>query len=324
MNAAIDQVSLNAELRLPWSAGNEEDRRFLCITGAALCLFCVVSVVVPMLPVSEVILEQPEQPPPHLARVLLEQQTLPEPEPVIPTPVQKPPVEPEVVPPEPVPQPQPAEVEQPEPVAPPVDPLEAARSQAAIAGVMAFQDDLAALRDSVDPATLSNNQVSRGQSQAAELQRSIISSAATTSSGGITTRALSQDAGGAAISGRQATRVESQIATAGKRQTDASQSAQLGGRSDESIRRVMDSNKGAIYAIYNRALRKDPLLAGKLMFEMVITASGEVTEIVLLSSELSDTGLTDKLLSRIRLIDFGVDNVISTRVNYSLDFLPYS
>jgi hypothetical protein len=86
----------------------------------------------------------------------------------------------------------------------------------------------------------------------------------------------------------------------------------------------MDDNKGAIFAIYNRALRKDPLLHGKLSFEMVIDPSGGVAHLKLVSSELSDPDLTSKILSRIRLINFGAEDVSSTRVNYSLDFLPYT
>ena len=86
----------------------------------------------------------------------------------------------------------------------------------------------------------------------------------------------------------------------------------------------MDNNKGAIFAIYNRALRRDPLLEGKLVFEMVIDASGAVVEVELLSSELTDDALTRKILSRIRMIRFGPEEVRRTRVNYSFDFLPYA
>jgi hypothetical protein len=42
----------------------------------------------------------------------------------------------------------------------------------------------------------------------------------------------------------------------------------------------------------------------------------------MLSSELRDSELVGKILARIRMIDFGAANVLRTRVNYSLDFLP--
>lgn len=60
------------------------------------------------------------------------------------------------------------------------------------------------------------------------------------------------------------------------------------------------------------------------MFEMLIDASGEVAGIRLLSSELADEELTHRILERIRMIRFEAQEVITTRVNYSFDFLPYS
>ena len=118
------------------------------------------------------------------------------------------------------------------------------------------------------------------------------------------------------------TRVENTIVSTYQGQAN-SESARLGGRSDDAIRQVMDRNKGAIFAIYNRALRKNPALEGKLVFEMVVNPAGTVTELTLLSSELEDDALSRKILARIRMIQFGAEDVSSTRVNYSFDFLPY-
>jgi periplasmic protein TonB len=55
---------------------------------------------------------------------------------------------------------------------------------------------------------------------------------------------------------------------------------------------------------------------------MVIEPSGEVSAVKVISSELSDSDLVSKILARIRLINFGSADVLRTRVNYSLDFLP--
>jgi hypothetical protein len=84
----------------------------------------------------------------------------------------------------------------------------------------------------------------------------------------------------------------------------------------------MDQQKGGIFAVYNRALRQDPTLQGKFVFEMVIEPSGEVSDVKMISSELKDSELVGKILARIRLINFGAASVLRTRVNYSLDFLP--
>jgi outer membrane biosynthesis protein TonB len=204
--------------------------------------------------------------------------------------------------------------------------LHNARARAAQTGILAFKDDLQQMRESVDLANLNQTQTSRGESSAQALKRSIVTSSATGYSGGITTDSHSIDTGGPALAARQTTRVQGRpTGDAGKSSTTgAARAAQPGGRSDEAIRRVMDENKGAIFAIYNRALRRDPLLEGKLVFEMLINPDGSVSDIQLLSSELQDTTLTGKLLGRIRMINFGAADVSATRVNYSFDFLPYT
>ena len=83
------------------------------------------------------------------------------------------------------------------------------------------------------------------EEQAQQIKRSIITSGTTASSGGIKTADLSRDTGGAAMSSHETTKVNSTIARNIKKRSVSSQSASLGGRSDESIRRAMDKNKGA-------------------------------------------------------------------------------
>lgn len=320
----MSAVAMTPELRLPWESSIEEDRRFRRILGAALGVLLVLAICVPLLPLSELSRQQREVVPPHLARVILERQALPKAEPVPEKPRPRPVQEKKPEKPKPVEQPRDKPKPEPKAAEKPRDTLAEARKSAAVAGVLAFQDDLREMRDSVDVEALDQTRTSRGVASAAKVERAIITSGTRADSGGIQTPALSRDTGGPALSAREATSVQSTIASKGKRQTAQSRSAQLGGRSDESIRRIMDSNKGAIFAIYNRALRANPLLEGKLVFEMVIDATGAIEELKLLSSELEDEELTRKILSRIRLISFGAEQVVTTRVNYSFDFLPYT
>jgi protein TonB len=93
-------------------------------------------------------------------------------------------------------------------------------------------------------------------------------------------------------------------------------------RSIEEIRLVFERNKGAIYALYNRALREDPTLQGKLVLELKIAPSGAVTELRLVSSELKAAELENKLLARIRQFDFGAKDVEVMTVTWPVDFLP--
>ena len=243
------------ELQLPWESSGEEDRRFHRIVRGMLAALLAVAITVPLLPVEAPERDQRAPQPPQLARILLEKQALPTPTPAPPRPQPKPepkPVEavtrPRPTPPEPAAKPLPT----------PQDTLVQAREAAQAAGVLAFRDELSELRDSLDLDAMPRTVTSRGEASAATVERAVITSAAVSNSGGINTAALSRDSGGPALSGRETTRVRSNIAGTDK-QPASSQSAQLGGRSDESIRQVMDRNKGALFAIYNRALRQDPL-----------------------------------------------------------------
>ncbi len=94
-------------------------------------------------------------------------------------------------------------------------------------------------------------------------------------------------------------------------------------RSRESIQTVFDQNKGAIYAIYNRALRSNPDLQGKVVFHLQINAQGQVTECRIVSSELKDATLTQKLIARIKLFNFGaIAGAQPWSDNFFLDFIP--
>ncbi len=307
--------AIGPDLILPWSSSEQEDAKFKRILRNALIVFAVIAIAIPFLPVAEITREEQETLPPQLARVILEKQELPKPEPIPPKPEPKEEPKPEE---KPEPKPEPKE-KPPEPV----NLVKQAQEKAAVSGVLAFQDDLAAMRDSVDLDSLSKNNLSRGEAEAAKVERSIITSKSRSTSGGIQTAALSRDTGGSALSGKENTQVTSDFDQIAAKEGTVDTSALSGGRSDESIRRIMDQNKGAIFAIYNRALRKDPALQGKFVFEMLIEPNGSVSEVKLLSSDLNNPDLERKILSRIKLIRFIAENVINTRVNYSFDFLPY-
>ena len=95
-----------------------------------------------------------------------------------------------------------------------------------------------------------------------------------------------------------------------------------GTRSIEEIRRVFDANKGAIFSIYNRALRKDPTLLGKVVLELVIEPDGTVSACEVLTSELGSEELITRVVRRVQLFDFGAKDVGVTRISYPVHFLP--
>ena len=84
----------------------------------------------------------------------------------------------------------------------------------------------------------------------------------------------------------------------------------------------MERNKGAIYAIYNRALREEPGMQGKVLVELKIAPGGNVVGCRVMSSELHAPELEAKLLARIKQFDFGAKDVDQMVVTWPLDFLP--
>jgi TonB family protein len=94
------------------------------------------------------------------------------------------------------------------------------------------------------------------------------------------------------------------------------------GRSREEIETVFDRNKGAIYALYNRATRANPELQGKLVLEFTITPDGQVTMCRVVSSELNDKELEGKIVSLVRLFHFEAKDVEPITTTKPIDFFP--
>jgi hypothetical protein len=93
-------------------------------------------------------------------------------------------------------------------------------------------------------------------------------------------------------------------------------------RSIEEIKLIFERNKGAIYAIYNRALREDPSLQGKVVLELKIAPSGGVVEVRVASTALKACKLEAKQLARMRQFDFGSKHVEQMVVSWPVDLWP--
>lgn len=315
-------------LQLPWSSSIQDDQRFTKILSASFVVLLVLSIAVTISNVPEISRAEKEKLPPQLARVVLEKQVLPEPKPVEPPKVEEKKPEPKVEEKKPEPVAKPPEPVKKPTVAPPKEALEKAREQASNTGVMQFKDDLAEMREMMQTSAVETaaTTVTNSTGEAAQLDRAMITSGAKTASGGINTAALSRDTGGVALSGRETTKVTSGLAEAGKKsaQATAGNSNGAGGaaRSEEEIRKIMTQHKGAIDLIFNRALRQNAALEGKMVVKIVIDPSGKIVEATLVSSELGDSDLEGKILQRIRLISFPASNVARTTINQTFDFFP--
>jgi protein TonB len=177
--------------------------------------------------------------------------------------------------------------------------------------------------------------------------RALITSNAQGGSGGINTAAFSRHTGGGGLAGRATTLVEGAAGGGGGGGAGgggaggkgngtglgSGDGARPGGtlargasgkasRSIEEIKLVFERNKGAIYALYNRALRDDASLQGKVVVELKIAPSGEVVGCRVVSTELKTPELETKLVARIRGFDFGAKDVDAMVVTWPVDFLP--
>ncbi len=79
-----------------------------------------------------------------------------------------------------------------------------------------------------------------------------------------------------------------------------------GGRSAESVLAVINSHKAAIEYCYQRALRNNPNLKGKISVRFVIRTDGSVGRVTIVESTLNNAGVERCIVSKIRRWrDFG-------------------
>jgi protein TonB len=307
------------EYDLPWTTGQDQDKKFQRLLGIIFLVCGVLSIVWPFIPVPEPDPFDVDEIPPRIAQLLLEEQPLPPPPPPV---VEEEPepesddAEPEqVVEETPEPEPEP----EPEP-----DREEIAREQAQ-AALMPFAEDLADLVDNeLLDQVADDRDLSESVGEVERNERSMITSKVGAASGGINTADMSRNTGGSGIAGRDTTRVASPVAGIGQAGGGASRSGSSGkaSRSREEIELVFDKNKGAIFALYNRALRRDPSLEGKLVLRLTIDPNGAVSFCEVLSSELGDAELERKLVQRIKLFRFEARDVEAITTTKPIDFFP--
>ena len=355
MSAGTYAISFRQSF-LPWADTPADVARFRRIRNRVLIVAALLCLLFLLMPKPQHDRTQVAELPPQLAKIILEREATPPPPPP-PAKVEKKeeqpananPTKPEDPKPETVKQPVP-EARKPIPNKPPGE-IEGARRKAAGVGLLAMKDQIAEIRGA--PVAVQLNQdikpgkgvgtgVGAGVGAGNELGipvRSLITSNATNGSGGINTAAYSRNTGGGGLAGRATTLVEGVAGGGGGGGaggggvrgdgTGAGRGGSLhkGGsgkasRSIEEIKLVFERNKGAIYAIYNRALRDDPSLQGKVVVELKIAPSGEVVDVRVLSSELKASELERKLLARIKGFDFGNKDVDVMVVSWPVDFLP--
>ncbi len=292
---------------LPWSATEEVEKRFRTILRNVLIIFALLALLITFLPVPDKSLTKAPEIPDRIVKLVIQKKLPPPPPP--------PKIEPKETP-------KPIQKVEPKPLPPKPD----AREKAQNSGLLKLQDQLADLRDNsvLDKAAMTKNLSGKvGETTSAE--RSLITSKVGASSGGINTSALSRGygTGAGSLTGHTTTQVTSSTLAAqaddGVRRGSGSTKA---ARSREEIELIFDRNKGAIHALYSRAQREKPELQGKVVLELTIASTGEVTQCRIVSSELNDPDFERKLAARVKSFRFEARDVEAITTTKPIDFFP--
>jgi TonB family protein len=290
---------------LPWEGDPDASRRFKRLALTGLALFLLIGTVVPFLnlPVPKETAVQAV--PDRLARLMVEEKPKPPPPP---KPLEQPKPKPET---KPVPQ--------------PVDRTEQARKKAE-QSMNRLKDELEDLRRDLAQEPLAQARNLTGAVGAeSKAERSLIASKVGSASNGVQSTNSSRGFGSGAgsLTGHTTTSVNSSVASiASDNKAARSGSSGKAARGEEEIAQEFDRNKGAIYALYNRALRERPELQGKMVLEFTIAPSGEVTACRVVSSELKDAELERKIIARVKLIRFPARDVEPIVVTKTIEFFP--
>ena len=289
---------------MPWSHQGEDQRRFRRSLLLTLLLTLLFSVFVEMwvLPVFDrtEVVEIPER------MVRLAQKTPPPPKELKKAEKPEDKVDPD--------KPKPTEAQQ-------------ARAKAEKSGVLAFKNAFKDLMSDVPDNLGTGARVSNsGRQTTGQTQRSLVTAQAREGSGGISAASLSRNVAGTGtrLGGVGFSRVQSDVGTAAG--ADRALSSGAGpSRTDEEIQIVFDRYKAALYRIYNRELRSNPALRGKMILRITIDPNGEVSACRIESTDLASSTLSSEVVERVKKFNFGPkDGVPKITILYPIDFLPAS
>ncbi len=301
-----------------WTRGGEDDRRFRKSLASAILVSLLLALILPLIDLPLHVLEPTAEVPERVVTLMMEEQPLPPPPEVMrpqppeqlaeQKPVEKPLPQQSAKPEEP--EPQPADIPGPE------------------QGILAFREKLAQIKESAVVARLGSqarinnangNSVSRPE-------RSMLTTNAPGSSGGIRLAALSRNFGPAGgtngpMQGTALTQASSSISAIGPAERPSANGPNAA-RTDEEIQIVFDRYKSALYRLYNRELRKDPTLQGQMILRLTIQPDGSVSFCQLHATDMKAPDLVAQIVQRVSTFDFGAKEVPAITIVYPIDFLP--
>jgi hypothetical protein len=297
---------------MAWTRGFEDDRRFRKTLRNVLLVCLLFALIVPFVKLPLRALQETAEPlVKHDVIVMLPKEALPPPPPLPPKPKEK------LV--------QQKPLEKPQPTAAPQTPQPEEQPQDQ--GILAFRDKLESIEETPIVASLGSKAQINTDDSAARPDRSMLTTNAPGTSGGIKLAALSRSVGGGtgdtrgAVQGAALTRASSGIRAAGPGNRPLSNGPGPS-RTDEEIQIVFDRYKAALYRLYNRELRRDPTLQGKMILRLTIEPNGSVSFCQLHSTDMNAPDLSAQVVDRVKTFDFGAKEVPAVTIVYPIDFLP--
>jgi hypothetical protein len=314
-------------LIMPWSSDSSDEKAFRRAVMIALLLFVVIGSIMHLVsvPVPERTINSVKIPE-RLAKLVKKEQPKPEPPKVAEKPVDEPKPE------------EPAEKTAPEKkpeVTTTPDETKKARTKAEGSGVLAFKDTFEDLVDETPTAGLgSQARLSKSPETvkspgSARTSRSLVAIQGKSGSGRTVKATASRNLGNGGngnadrISSVDFARVESSVADL-QEETGRQVSEGPGpARTDEEIQIVFDRYKATLYRIYNKQLRREPTLRGKILLRLTIEPDGTVSDCTVEKTDLASAELVGKIVDRVNKFNFGPkEGVPTTTILYPIDFLP--
>lgn len=300
-------------MAMPWAIQGEDEKRFRKYLIVGLLISIVLGYLIPLwdLPIPDP--REPVEIPERLAKLMVKKEP-PPPPPKVEQQLQKK-DDKEKRPRKDVPKPK-------------TEKAKVARSKAERSGLMAFKDNFADLMDnSAEQKLGSQARISNRGQKSRQVTRSLVTASAEGASGGINTASLSRNVGGSgkSMGGVEFSRVESSIGSDFFGEERPLSDGPGPSRTDEEIQIVFDRYKAALYRIYNRELRKNPTLQGKVVLRLTIQPDGSVSACSLESSDMKAPELEAKIVERVKKFNFGKkEGVPAITILYPIDFLPAS
>ncbi len=187
-----------------------------------------------------------------------------------------------------------------------------------------LSQQLSAMRNSVNLSKLQKKNVFVSNSGSVkQSSRALLGKKnAMTSSGGLKSSDVTVNAKGVAMMEHQSTTIDNPTAAINLPTKTQFYDPKKQTRSGQSIRRTVERAKGSLFALYNKALRRNPNLAGRFVFSFQVAASGKISQVKLITSDLNNKKLERALLDKIGAIEFEKEDVDSGSFEYTFDFLP--